>query len=70
MQPADDAAAALADVHLGPLRPDRFRAVLGEEQMAAFERTIERGKAVLAGRVVWNVNSTALGGGWRRCCGR
>jgi trehalose synthase len=37
--------------------------VLSAAQAEEFERTIERGRTLLAGRVVWNVNSTARGGG-------
>jgi trehalose synthase len=54
---------ALDDVPVTPLHPERFRDVLSAEGLAAFERTIARGRELLDGRVVWNVNSTARGGG-------
>lgn len=42
---------------------ERFRSVLAPEQMDALERAVEEGRRLLAGQVVWNVNSTARGGG-------
>src|SRR5215213_3682880 len=53
---------ALSEVPVAPASPERFRALLGDDY-AAVEHAIERGSAVLAGRVVWHVNSTARGGG-------
>jgi trehalose synthase len=43
--------------------PERFRAVLPSERFEEFERAAEEARKVLAGRIVWNVNSTARGGG-------
>ncbi len=54
---------ALQQVDVAPLAPDRFREVLNAEQQEALARTIDQGQKALAGRVVWNVNSTARGGG-------
>src|SRR3954451_17145957 len=42
---------------------DRFRTVLPPERFEAFQRAAEEGRELLDGRVVWNVNSTAKGGG-------
>jgi trehalose synthase len=53
----------LEDVAVTELDPDRFRDVLSPEGLAQFEHTITRGRELLAGRVFWNVNSTAHGGG-------
>src|SRR5919199_1877036 len=53
----------LQQVEVAPLTPDRFRSVLTPEQELQLDRTIEQGRTILAGRVVWNVNSTARGGG-------
>ncbi|HEX6461079.1 MAG TPA: glycosyltransferase [Thermoleophilaceae bacterium] len=50
-------------VHVAPLAIERFFDVLSAEQKAEFEETISRGRELLAGRVVWSVNSTAKGGG-------
>jgi trehalose synthase len=47
-----------------PLRdPGLFRSALGPERFEELERGFERARALLAGRAVWNVNSTARGGG-------
>ena len=47
-----------------PIRdPERFRALLPPEQFVEFQRSAEEARALLAGRVVWNVNSTSRGGG-------
>jgi trehalose synthase len=51
------------EVHLAPLSPARFKGLLDEQQWDEFELGIERARRLLAGRVVWNVNSTAVGGG-------
>jgi trehalose synthase len=51
------------EVQVSSMSPDRFRTVLAPERWAAFERTFEEGRRLLSGRVVWNVNSTAGGGG-------
>jgi trehalose synthase len=42
---------------------ERFRSVLPPERYAAFEHAAQEGRQLLDGRVVWNVNSTARGGG-------
>jgi trehalose synthase len=55
--------AVLQTVPIAPLAPDRFRTVLTDEQAAAFEAVIAEGQGAFAGRVIWNVNSTAHGGG-------
>jgi trehalose synthase len=43
--------------------PSRFGSVLAPDQVEAFERGVEEARRLLDGRVVWNVNSTAHGGG-------
>ncbi len=50
-------------VAIPPRSPDRFRAVLAPEQVERLERAIDEGRRLLDGHVVWNVNSTAKGGG-------
>jgi trehalose synthase len=50
-------------VPVGPLAPDRFRTVLSREQADAFDDVVVQGRELFAGRVVWNINSTANGGG-------
>jgi trehalose synthase len=53
----------LRHVPVAPVAPERMMAVLRLEQAREFERTIERGQELLDSRVIWNVNSTARGGG-------
>jgi trehalose synthase len=55
--------AQIVDVPVAPLRWQRFNEVLAGEEMEALQHTVERAQRLLAGRVVWNVNSTARGGG-------
>src|SRR5919198_175693 len=54
---------ALEDVSVITLHPERFRDILAGEALTEFEHAIARGRELLAGRVLWNVNSTARGGG-------
>src|ERR1700710_720874 len=51
------------EVDISSMSPARFRWILTPERFEAFERGMEEGRRLLAGRVVWNVNSTAQGGG-------
>jgi trehalose synthase len=50
-------------VEVSSLDPDRFRAVLPPERFEQFQREAEEARRLLAGRVIWNLNSTAKGGG-------
>jgi trehalose synthase len=59
----DEGEAMAFDVDISPRSTDRFRSVLAPERFAAFERGVEAARGLLDGRVVWNVNSTARGGG-------
>ena len=54
---------ALTSVSVAPLAPDRFREVLASELYAEFGKAISKAEKILAGRTIWNVNSTARGGG-------
>ncbi|MDX6540241.1 MAG: trehalose synthase [Gaiellales bacterium] len=54
---------ALTPVPVAPLPAERFREILSPEALARFERTIDEGRELLSDRVLWNVNSTARGGG-------
>jgi trehalose synthase len=51
------------EVEVGGASLDRFRTVLSGEQWERLQRAAERARRDFAGRVVWNVNSTARGGG-------
>jgi len=54
---------ALHHVEVGPFALHRFASVLPQARYDAFLDLSERAATELAGRVVWNVNSTAKGGG-------
>ena len=56
-------AAKLTHVPLTTLPWERFADVVSPAQAEDLRRTVERARSVLAGRVVWNVSSTAKGGG-------
>ena len=51
------------EVGAPPLSPERFEAVLEPDDWAEFRLTLASSSALLDGRAVWNVNSTAQGGG-------
>jgi trehalose synthase len=51
------------EVHVSSMSPGRFGSVLPPERFEEFERSLDEGRRLLDGRVVWNVNSTARGGG-------
>ena len=53
----------LDDVTVASLDPERLRSVLTPDALAAFEHTLTRGRELLESRTLWNVNSTAYGGG-------
>ena len=55
--------AALEHVHVGALDPHRFASVISHGDYEALLRLIDRASLELQGRVIWNVNSTATGGG-------
>ncbi len=55
--------AELHEVRVGRLEPRRFREALADAEWERFWELVERARVVLEGRVVWNVNSTASGGG-------
>jgi len=53
---------ALTQVPVAPASPERFRALLGDDY-SQVEDAIGAAGRLLAGRVIWHVNSTARGGG-------
>ncbi|MGH2562042.1 MAG: glycosyltransferase [Thermomicrobiales bacterium] len=55
--------AHLDEVHIAPLPFDRFRPLLGDERIREATVLAEATARRLHGRVWWNVNSTARGGG-------
>ncbi|HJR44272.1 MAG TPA: glycosyltransferase [Actinomycetota bacterium] len=52
----------LHEVDLAPLAPERFEGVLGPD-WEEFKAAIASGRQLFRGRTIWNVNSTAKGGG-------
>jgi len=61
--PEQAEAMPLTFVHISPMSPERYKSVLDPKQSAELDRTIKRAGELLGGRVVWSVNSTAVGGG-------
>jgi trehalose synthase len=53
----------MIEVDIDARTPDRLRAILTPEQFAEFQRAAARTAEALRGVTVWNVNSTAKGGG-------
>jgi trehalose synthase len=51
------------EVEVSSISPERFRSVLAPERYEKFERGMHHARELLAGRVVWNINSTSRGGG-------
>jgi len=51
------------EVEISSMDPGRFRTVLRPDQLEEFDRGLDEARELLAGRAVWNVNSTAHGGG-------
>jgi trehalose synthase len=54
---------ALNDVEVTRLEPERFRNVLTADALTRFEDAIVRGRELVGERTIWNVSSTARGGG-------
>jgi trehalose synthase len=50
-------------VDVGALHPERFEEVLPADRYRTLVAAIARGKEILSDRTIWNVNSTAHGGG-------
>ena len=55
--------ARVEEVHIGPLPLEKFRSVIGDERMGAFDVAAQETARRMDGRVWWNINSTARGGG-------
>jgi trehalose synthase len=51
------------EIEISSMDPGRFRSVLPPERVEEFAHGVEEARELLDGRVVWNVNSTAHGGG-------
>src|SRR3954453_5235530 len=57
------AASMVREVKIDPIAPERWAEVLDEEAAADVVQLAERGREALDGVTIWNVNSTARGGG-------
>ena len=53
----------MQDVAIKPMNMDRVTGLFGGERRDRFEQTAATARRLLDGRVVWNVNATAHGGG-------
>jgi trehalose synthase len=53
----------MQEIEIPAMNPDRFRLVLPPERFAEFEAGAQEAQELLRDRVVWNINSTARGGG-------
>jgi trehalose synthase len=51
------------EVSVPAVSPQRFRDLLDDQEWEELQRGIVEAQEVLAGRVIWNVNSTGAGGG-------
>ena len=55
--------ADVSEVEVGAVDPERFGSVLSDEQMTALNTAVDNARQLFKGRTIWNVNSTAKGGG-------
>ena len=55
--------AGVSSVPIAPMPLERFRELLAPEAWAQVEQAVAEARALLRGRTVWSVNSTAAGGG-------
>jgi trehalose synthase len=53
----------MQEVHIPAQSIDRYIPVIGSEEVAAVRSIAERTRKRINGRVLWNINSTAHGGG-------
>jgi trehalose synthase len=53
----------ITEVHVNPLGFERYLPVVGEDGVAELRQAAAHAARLLEGRTVWNVNSTATGGG-------
>jgi trehalose synthase len=55
--------AMVSEVAIAPLPPDRYGGVLAAGRAVAFQQDVARARVTFQGRTIWNINSTASGGG-------
>jgi trehalose synthase len=51
------------EVHVDAIRPQRLATIIGADRMSRLERAADAARQALDGRTVFNLNSTAAGGG-------
>ena len=54
---------ALEQIRVRGIPPERLEALIGPERTTTFVTAAADARTMLEGRVVWNLNSTATGGG-------
>jgi trehalose synthase len=54
---------SIQEVETRVLRPERFEEVLPADHYQSFAQAMQQARELFAGRKVWNINSTAAGGG-------
>jgi trehalose synthase len=55
--------ATAREVHVPPLSLERMRSLIDPDDWSRLEAGLEMGRSLLAGRELWNVNSSSAGGG-------
>jgi trehalose synthase len=53
----------IIEVEISAVDPRRYASVLSADQMTALQSAVDDARRILEGRTIWNVNSTAHGGG-------
>src|SRR5436189_5785468 len=53
----------LGEVQVASLSLEPMHGLLDRKESAQLDRDLEQARKLLSGRVVWNINSTAVGGG-------
>lgn len=53
----------VSEVEVAAVDPERFTSVLSDEQMTSLNAAVDHARKLFDGRTIWNVNSTAKGGG-------
>jgi trehalose synthase len=50
------------EIHVASLSLEPLHELLDQQERGQLDRDIQRARELLTGRVVWNINSTAVGG--------
>lgn len=53
----------MQEIEIVPMQLERLRGLLSPERVAQFEKQAVEARVLMQGRIVWNVNATAHGGG-------